>query len=173
MKKTILGLAILLVVVVFLVVLLNLNYNLKFEKVEEFIPNDELNPINSTMNPWFSIRDEKYYPWYDVDYINNMGIKYEEWDLNNYTYIICQGYELKKLSFSPVLLNNKSGFLIEYIGITEFNDEFSNCIYVYRIPRMNIDFCLGEPARYSKFGDYNYKEIINGNNQGEGSVIDP
>ena len=160
MKKTIFGLAILLVVVVFLVILLNLNYSLKFEKVEEIIPNEELNPVNSTMKPWFSIRDEKYYPWYDLDYVSNMGIQHEEWDLDKYTYIICQGYKLEDLSFSPVLLNHKSVFSVEYIGITEFNDEFSNCIYVYRMSRMNIDFYLGEPAKYSKFGNYSYKEIL-------------
>lgn len=151
-KKVILGLSILLAFTVLIVVLLNKEYSLEFEKIEEVFPVEELNEPYCTMKPWFSIRNEKYYPWHEVDYVSNIGIKYEEWDLDKYTYIICQGYELQKISISPILLNHKSTFSIEYIGITEFNKEFSNCIYVYRIPKMNIDFCIGEPARYAKFG---------------------
>ena len=158
MKKIIFICIALLVVLVFL---LNFKYTLKFEPIEKVIPNDELNPISSTMKPWFSIRDKKYNPWYDLNYISNIGLSCEEWDMDKYTYIICFGYELKKLSFSPLLLNMKSDFQIEYIGITEFNEEFSNCVYVYRIPKMNIDFNYGEPARYSKFGDYTYEELLN------------
>ena len=146
---------------VVLVLLMKFKYNLKFEAIEEVIPNEELNPISSTMKPWFSIRNEKYNPWYDLNYISDIGLNCEEWDIDKYTYIICLGYELKKLSFSPLLLNIKSDFQIEYIGITEFNSAFSNRVYVYRIPKMNIDFNYGEPARYSKFGDYTYDELLN------------
>ncbi len=143
-----------------IIIILNFNYTLKFEEIQSIIPEEELNPIHCTMKPWFSVRDKKFNGWYDLSYIENLGIDCKDWDFQKYTYIICRGYELKKFSISPIKLNKKSTLSLEFVGITEFNETFSNQIYVYRINKCNVDFNYDEPAMYSIFGERNYREIL-------------
>ncbi len=154
-------------------ILLSLTYPLKFEEVQTMVPEEELNQINCTIKPWFSIRAQKYNPWHDCDFVQNMGVDCSEWDFDKYTYIICRGYELKSIAFTPLKLNFKSDLQIEYIGITEFDEVFSNCIYVYRIKRLNIDFKYDEIAAYSIFGNSTAEELLQAlhwDNQGTVSV---
>lgn len=126
-------------VLLVLIVLLQLyykSYPIEFEEVYkcENIGNNSY--IDGAV--WLTITDEKFNQFYNTEDLEKM-LQYD-FDKENYSYIVCYGHELKKLSFQ--VSNPKRRILLfvpyEIVGNALLDKNEDNMIYVYRIKKMNL-----------------------------------
>ena len=104
--------------------------NLQFEFVYK-IPIDYNEETRKSL-PWFTIVNDRYDPMFDLNSLENYGVdinnvKYK-FDLENYSYIVCYGHELERLTYR---------FLIKYIpfaakiikGLKPWHDNLAAAIF--------------------------------------------
>lgn len=88
--------------------------------------------------PTYDHAKEKLH-YYDNTYKNKFYVPIDEFDTENYTYIVTFMHELVKLQYSE---SQKNYIFLskQYRGTFYFSKESKNKIYVYRIKKMYIDF---------------------------------
>ena len=115
--------------------------NVQFEFVYK-IPIDYNDEIRKSL-PWFTIVNDRYDPMFDLDSLENYGVdinnvKYK-FDLESYSYVVCYGHELKRLTYRYIKPIKRKG-LIPYALTAKaiMSSENQDNIYIYRIRRKNI-----------------------------------
>lgn len=89
---------------------------------------------------WFSLRHKKYGGFFGNE-IKDLGVNFNQFNFNKYTYIITFGYELSEISYSLNATKNRKFIFFpkEFIGKVVFKDEYKNNVYIYRIKKIDID----------------------------------
>ena len=92
-------------------------------------------PIETTLC-WYSL-SEKPYSERGPD---KEMYKQFEFDFDNYTYIVCQGYKLKSFKYRQPLFGEKRKGYAFREGFAELTlDGLPNTAYIYRIPKMWVE----------------------------------
>lgn len=92
-------------------------------------------PIETTLC-WYSL-SEKPYSERGPD---KEMYKQFEFDFDNYTYIVCQGYKLKSFKYRQPLFGEKRKGYAFCEGFAELTlDGLPNTAYIYRIPKMWVE----------------------------------
>ncbi|MBP0960160.1 MAG: hypothetical protein J5992_08545 [Oscillospiraceae bacterium] len=138
MKKALFFIIPIVVIVVLItgVIFYNKDYNLDYTLVYyETCDNTDDNTY------WFSLRDEKYNGFFTEEYLRNYGVKFSDFDYENYTYIVTFGHELKGITYSPKKTKNRVMFVFpkQYIGKVVLCKENTGKVYIYRVKKMDID----------------------------------
>lgn len=132
------------------------NYkNINFEEVYQCSIDINSKVFNETY--WFSIRDDSYNGFFDVQYLDKIGVNYShlDFDYSKYTYVITIGYELSKISYSYHDMKNRKFIFIpkQFIGKVELKKDFSNRVYIYKIKKMDIDCDYHDRSKNVEFKD--------------------
>lgn len=148
MKKIIFVLS-LVVFVLLTFIIYKAHFNLPYEYVGSFnIADDENVPL------WFSVRDDKYYGFYDekclLKYCEDYNIG--TIDTQKYTYIITCGHKLSSISYSFSEMKNRSFIIFpkQYIGKVLLEYEETDMVYIYRVKKIDID-CDYHNSSYNVF----------------------
>lgn len=93
--------------------------------------------------PWFTVVNENYEPMFNLDSLGNYGVDKNtveyKFDLENYSYIICYGHELKKITYRYIKPIKRKGLIPYTLTATAtMSSENQNGIFIYRIKRKNI-----------------------------------
>lgn len=118
------------------------NYrNINFDEVYQCDIDANTEIFNKTY--WFSIRDNSYNGFFDIGYLDKIGVDCSklDFDYSKYTYIITIGYELSDISYSYHDMKNRKLIFIpkQFIGKVKLKKEFDNKVYIYKIKKMDID----------------------------------
>lgn len=138
------------------------DFEIQFEKVGEFDIVEK--PINGGLGAfWIALRSPAYNGFFSNDILkNNFNIEFNEFDFNKYTYIVTSGYELKQISYSYDTMKNRKFIAIpkQFIGKVVLWDEYKDKIYIYKIPKMDIDCDFHERNREVYFFKKDMKEAL-------------
>ena len=101
---------------------------------------------------WFTLRSSEYGGFYSEESLNTLGVEdYDDivFDYDQYTYIITIGHELINIEYSRSDMKNRiyGIFGKEYVGHVTLKEEETDKVYIYRIPKMDIDCDYHEPER--------------------------
>lgn len=116
--------------------------NLQFEYVDK-IPIEYNEEINSD-TPWFTVVNEEYAPLFGLGNLQgSYGVDVEsvqsDFDLNNYSYVVCYGHELNRITYSYLNPKRRIGLIpYELTAKATLSSEKQNYIYIYRIKKANI-----------------------------------
>lgn len=93
---------------------------------------------------WFSLRSPEFGGFFDAERLfAQYGIDESllQFDFEQYTYVITIGHSLHKIEYSFSEMKNRKWIVVpkQFIGIVTLNKTFENKIYVYAIPKMDID----------------------------------
>ena len=106
--------------------------------------------------PWFTLRSEEYDPWFSPsgELFDNSPIDLAQLDLDQYTYVVTVGRKLIKLEYSYSSMERRKYIVIpkEFVGRITLDSYLTNDIYIYRIPKMDID-CDLHNQTYNVFYD--------------------
>ena len=152
-KLIIAGMIVLMVITVFTICSFSSKKkDLSFEKVGEF-PYTCNSEINDSELVWFTLRDEKFNGFFSDDILDNYKVEYSEFDYSKYTYVICVGHELKSISYSNSETKNRKLLIFpkQFVGIVSLSEEKSCNLYIYRIPKMDIDCDYHNRSRLVSF----------------------
>ncbi len=124
----------------------HMNFDISFECIGAFDVTEY--PENGCSTGWLSLRHPDYNGFYSDEILNQYRIDMDlEYD--KYTYIITFGYELKQISYSYDTVKNRKILFIpkQFIGKVILLDEFKDKLYIYKIPKMDIDCDIHERNR--------------------------
>ncbi len=138
-KKIAFCLIMLLSVIINLFFLYNYYFEVDFEEVYR-----ESYPLYEDMIIWHSTRDESLS---NSNYTNEeiFSVNFNDYDLDNYTYIISYGYELTDISVSCSEIKNSNG--LYFVPRVIFESERTDTIYIYKTKKINIDYDMHESDR--------------------------
>lgn len=90
---------------------------------------------------WICLKDPDYNGFFSVGFLKQYNVDYDDWDLENYTYIVTFGYEMKKIeySFSDCLNWDFSILPKNYLGKLTLGSEKTDVIHIYRIKKADIE----------------------------------
>lgn len=116
--------------------------NLQFEYVDKILIeyNEEIN----SDTPWFTVVNEEYAPLFGLGNLQgSYGVDVEsvqsDFDLNNYSYVVCYGHELNRLTYSYLKPKRRKGIIpYELTAKATLSSEKQNYIFIYRIKKANI-----------------------------------
>lgn len=121
------------------VALYNVKFNLPFEPVERIAVKDIPDPELA----WFSLRDEKYSGFFDIEKLTEYGADTSDlsFDFSHYTYIVTCGHELRSIKYSLSQTKNRRFLFIpkQFVGIVELQYDPSPYVYIYRVKKLDID----------------------------------
>lgn len=121
------------------VALYNVKFNLPFEPVERIAVDD----IPDSELAWFSLRDEKYSGFFDIEKLTEYGADASDLnlDFSHYTYIVTCGHELRSIKYSLSQTKNRRFLFIpkQFVGIVELQYDPSPYVYIYRVKKLDID----------------------------------
>ena len=115
--------------------------SLQFEFVYK-IPIDYNEETRKSL-PWFTIVNDRYDPMFDLNSLENYGVdinnvKYK-FDLENYSYIVCYGHELERLTYRYIKPIKRKGLIPDALtGKATMSSKNQDNIYIYRIRRKNV-----------------------------------
>ena len=72
-------------------------------------------------------------------------VEFSEYDLDEYTYVVSFGYELKEISCSLSELKRTQGFY--FVPKMVFNPLRKDFVYIYRLPKIKLDCDIHNPNR--------------------------
>lgn len=119
--------------------------NLKCELVCE-VPTEYDENIAKSL-PWFAVVSEEYSPMFGVgnltnDYnVDSEKINYT-FDCDNYSYVVCYGHRLNKLSFRYSDVLKRTGLLIPYEmwAKATLSSKQEDFIFIYKFKKKNISY---------------------------------
>lgn len=93
---------------------------------------------------WRSTRDEAKS---EIAYAPSeiFGADFSDYDLKKYTYVISYGYELLDVSCSLGEMKNSNG--LYFVPKMIFGTERKNMIYIYRLPKTELDYDMHRTDR--------------------------
>ena len=110
---------------------------------------------NFSTHLWFTLRSPEYSGFFPEESLDTLGVDYNDipFDYNRYTYIITIGHELLDIKYSRSDMKNRiyGIFGKQYVGHVTLKEETTDKVYIYRIPKMDIDCDYHEPQRAVTF----------------------
>lgn len=96
-RKLIVSASCILVVSILLLFVLFYRFDLDFKMVYSCTTDGK---VKENTPKFICIKDPDYNGFFDKDFLKQYNVSYSDWDLNEHTYIITFGYELRKIEFS-------------------------------------------------------------------------
>ena len=110
---------------------------------------------NFSTHLWLTLRSSEYSGFYSEGVLDTLGVDYNDiiFDYDRYTYIITIGHELLDIKYSRSDMKNRiyGIFGKQYVGHVTLKEETTDKVYIYRIPKMDIDCDYHEPKRAVTF----------------------
>ena len=126
-----------LMILISLILLIFIDHTPDFDLI--YTENNTLIKENSPY--WICIKDEKFNGFFSEEYLKQYNVDFDEWDLDNHTYIVSFGYKIKKIEYSYYKYRHNHGSIrpLGYLPRVTVEGEKDNTIYIYELDKINLE----------------------------------
>lgn len=110
-------------------------------KFMEVYSNNSNGTIKENSPYWICLKNPEYKGFFSTDFLVQYNVDYNDWDLEQYTYIVTFGYEMESIeySFSDYKNWNFSIFPHNYLGKLTLTGKKTDMVHIYRIKKTDIE----------------------------------